>query len=347
MGTVGVFFGGRSSEHRVSIDTANALVPILSTLDHHVVWVYTSEKGRLLVCDTATADSCLDSDTPVELLDRLPEYRLLLSPGTMRLDPITESLPHFDIDVVLPLFHGAIGEDGSIQGLCRFFDITCAGPTVLGAAVGLDKAISKSIVRDHGIPVPDYTIVDIATTDLTRPSLPFDGPYVVKPRSQGSSIGVSFACDRSELDTAITAARRFGTQCLVEQYVEAVEVHCYVLKTSSIALTSRISGKAPDTPIYSYESKLRTSQRIRRLVDSDFDADIVERVQQQARTVFDLLDGRGLARVDFFLRDNGELLFNELNSIPGLRRSPAYGSFNSWANHGIEFRDAVAELLRP
>ncbi|WP_329405763.1 ATP-grasp domain-containing protein [Nocardia vinacea] len=347
MTTLGVFFGGRSSEHRVSIDTANALIPILATLDDEVVWIYVCQDGRLLVCNSATADTYLDSDTPVDRLTTLPEYHLALSHGVMRLAPTSPEGAQLTIDVVLPVFHGSVGEDGSIQGLCQFFDIPCAGPTVLGAALSLDKAASKAIVRGHAIAVPDYRLIDIDTIDPDQLQLPFDGPYVVKPRTQGSSIGVGFVRDRSELPTAIAQARPFGIECLIERYIPAIEVHCYVLKTSTTMMTSRIAGKVPNSEIYSHETKLQAASSLRRLIDTDFSPATIDRIQHQARTVFNLLDGRGLARVDFFLRNNGELLFNELNSIPGLRRTPASGSYNSWANHGIEFRDVVAELIRP
>ncbi|WP_225728063.1 MULTISPECIES: ATP-grasp domain-containing protein [unclassified Nocardia] len=345
MTTVGIYYGGRSHEHIVSVETANALIPLLRQPGHDIAWIYVSEQGRLLVGDTAAVDARIDSATPVERLHELPEYHMMLSAGRMRLVPVHGGHPDIDIDIVLPLFHGAIGEDGSIQGLCRFFGVACAGPTLLGAALSLDKVICKTIAAQHAIPIGPYTVVQTADPDLDALTAILNGPYVIKPRSQGSSLGVSFAADRHELERAIAEARRFGPDCLVEQYVQAMEVHCYVLKTGTRTRVSLVSGKIPPDRIYSYPDKVRTPHGVRRLAGDDFAPDLVHRIQQSALRIVGLLDGHGLARLDFFLTDAGDLLFNEINSIPGLRRNAAYGSFNSWANHGLEFADIITELI--
>jgi D-alanine-D-alanine ligase len=344
--TVGIFFGGRSHEHVVSIETANALLPMLSASAHDLFWVYVSTEGRLLVGDTASASPKINSSEPIELLNSLPEYHMMLSPQRMRLEPVDERGPSIEIGTVLPLFHGAVGEDGSIQGLCRFAGVACAGPTILGAAVSLDKIVSKTIAAHHGIPVGPYMLIRTKNVDLDEITSAFDGPYVVKPRSQGSSLGVSFASSRRELEEAIVTASRFGPDCLVEQYLAAMEVHCYVLKTDLRTRVSLVAGKVPASPIYSYQDKTERPRGMRRLAGDDFDPAVAQRIQRAATRVFELLDGRGVARIDFFLSDAGDLLFNEVNAIPGLRRNAAYGAFNSWANHGLEFADIISELVQ-
>jgi D-alanine-D-alanine ligase len=271
---------------------------------------------------------------------------MLLAQNELTLVPVDADGARYVIDVVFPVFHGEPGEDGSIQGLCSFFEIPYVGPTVRGAAVALDKAMSKALVGVHGIGVPRYLVADVESAQFDIVWRALGVPFVVKPKTAGSSLGVSFVGGELEFANALEIAARFDRKCLIEEFVEAIEVHCYVLGVGSTTIASLISGKVPLGNIYSHAEKINPPPSMRRMVAADFETDVVRRVQEQSRKVFGILDGRGFARVDFFLCADGTLLFNEINTIPGLRWNPAYGSYNSWANHGIELRDAVDRLIR-
>jgi D-alanine-D-alanine ligase len=342
--TVGIFFGGRSGEHEASVHSAASLFDVIETLDAEKIWVYVSRDGLLMVPgDGSDARKVLEDWSHQALALDLPEYGMELSRACMRLIPSGGGRGAYSIDAVLPLMHGGAGEDGSFQGLCNMFAIPCAGPTVLGAAISLDKAICKSIVRDHGIAVTRHMLVNIDLVDLDEVFRALGSALIIKPRREGSSVGVSFASDHNSLKEALSLAKQFGPQCLIEQYVEAVEVHCYVLRTQAGTKISRVSGTIPSGKIHSYKDKLYTPQTVRRLLAKDFSRSVTDQVRRDAGRVFNILDGRGLARLDFFLVSDGNILFNEINSIPGCL-GPVTG-VNPWQDYGLTLRDVLAELI--
>jgi D-alanine-D-alanine ligase len=343
---VAIFFGGRSREHEASVHSAMALFDVIETLATEKIWVYVSRDGLLMMPGHgADVKKFLEGWSRQALAFDPPEYRMELSHASMRLIPSTSRQRAYSVDVVLPLLHGGVGEDGSFQGLCNMFAIPCAGPTVLGAAISLDKAICKSIVRDHGIAIARHMLVDIDHVDIDEVFRSLGGALIIKPRSEGSSVGVSFAAGHDSLKRALSLARQFGPQCLIEEYVEAIEVHCYVLRTRDGMKVSRISGTIPSGKIHSYTDKMDTPHAMKRLLAKDFSATVTDRVRRDADRVFSILDGWGLARLDFFLLADETILFNEINTIPGCL-GPVTG-VNPWKDYGLTFRDLLAELIEP
>jgi D-alanine-D-alanine ligase len=340
---LGIFFGGRSSEHEASVHSAKVLYPVIETLDVDKVWIYMARDGRLMISDRRSGlKQFLYSWTPEALTTGLEEYRLELSRANMRLASCSRG-PFYSVDAVLPLLHGGTGEDGSIQGLCKMFAIPCAGPTVLGAAISLDKAICKSILSSHGIPMTRYLLADVDTADFNEISRLIRIPMVIKPRSEGSSAGVSFAGDYGTFQRGLALAKEFSQQCIVEEYVEAVEIHCYVLRTRAGVRVSRISGTIPAGKIYSHGEKMNTPHAMKRLVARDFPTDVADCIRPLAREIFTILDGSGLARLDFFWVAGKNILFNEINSIPAYLGPST--SVNPWEDYGLTLRDVLLELF--
>lgn len=346
--SVGILFGGPSGEHEASIHTAGTvwtgLTELnLTELNMELAGIYMTPDRRLYYFDES---SVTPTTFEQAILDRanMIEVSINLSFGQMSLAPIEESkvLTH-SIDVLFPLILGTVGEDGSIQGLCRVFEIPCAGPTVLGGALSLDKALSKDVLRSHGILTCSHIVVG-AEYDLANIVHRLGhGPYVVKPRAEGSSLGVSYAENLQQLARGIVAALEYGDQCIVEEYVEGIEIHCYAFKTKTDTLVSRVSGTKSPEKIYSHEQKMRSPLSVKRFVASDFSEQTNMRVREITEKCYQLLAGKGLARLDYFLANDGRLLFNELNSIPtGL--GPVTGA-NPWIDYGLTRVNIIRKLI--
>jgi D-alanine-D-alanine ligase len=341
---VGVFLGGCSSEHEASIHSAVALFDTIETLEEEIIWIYMLPTGLLTVLGRGPdVKDFMENQSRHAANPDLPEYKMELSYKSMRLIPSLNGQPRYSIDVALPLFHGGAGEDGSFQGLCKMFAIPCVGPTVLGAAISLDKAICKSIIRDHDIAITKHMLVDIDNADPDAIIRELGNAMIIKPRSEGSSVGVSFVSGPAELRAALSSVRQFGPQCLIEEYVKAVEAHCYVLRTQSNTKVSRVSGSVPPGKFHSYEEKLYTPHTVKRLLAKDFPPEVAERIRSDAHRVFTVLEGYGVARLDFFLLNDGKILFNEINAIPG-GLGPVTG-VNPWQDYEMTLRDVLVELI--
>jgi D-alanine-D-alanine ligase len=293
--------------------------------------------------------------TPELLTSVAIDWRTLLACGV--LDEVSMSLRHQEVHLVgvgstsgrswpltglFPLLQGPFGEDGSIQGLCNFFNIPFVGPTILGAALSQDKAACKDFLRSHGIVCAKYIVVDndFNPSTVSRMMPP---PWVVKPSTQGSSLGVAYVDDTAQLSVALEHARSFGDRCLIEEYVDGIELHCYALMTAKGVKISRVSGTKSSQKIYSHEQKTNSPLQVRRFLDADFDAPLKRLIQELTYKIFSLLNGRGLARLDYFLDSNGQVLFNELNCVPAAL-GPVTGA-NPWADLGWSRADLLRELL--
>jgi D-alanine-D-alanine ligase len=343
MTTVGIFFGGPSGEHEVSVHTAGTVWTSLAGLNLELTGIYMAPDRSLYYFDDshvtpATFDSAtLDTGSMTEVCIKLSSKRMTLIPVGR---PGSSARV---VDVVFPVIQGTLGEDGSIQGLCAMFDIACAGPTVLGASLSQDKVLSKDVLRSHGVPSCRHVVVGAAFSLDHIARILGDGPYVVKPRAQGSSLGVSYAESARQLPPGIAAALEYGGHCIVEEYVEGIEVHCYAFESEGNTLISRVSGTKSPEKIYSHAQKMRAPLNTRRFVASDFSEQTVRQVREVTERVYHLLAGKGLARLDYFLTPDGRLLFNEINSIPsGL--GPVTGA-NPWADYNLTRVDIIRKLL--
>jgi D-alanine-D-alanine ligase len=334
---VAVIFGGRSSEHAVSCITAGSVLEALDPQRFDVVPVGITAEGRWVVADTkalsmngrelpavvSTADSVALSGDPTAL----PE---ILGP----------------IDVVFPVLHGPYGEDGTLQGLLELAGIPYVGSGVFASAAAMDKAHMKRLLGAAGLAVPSYLVVrdgkpvpaDVA--DLTW-------PVFVKPARGGSSIGISKVTDRSGLDAALAAAFRHDPKVLIESGVVGREIECGVLAGAGEAgpeasLPAEIR-LASDADFYDFDAKYMPESGTAFDIPPDLPADVIEDVQRTAVAAFEALDCEGLARVDFFLSDAGDLLVNEVNTMPGFTPSSMFPQM--WAASGVGYPDLVARLV--
>jgi D-alanine-D-alanine ligase len=256
----------------------------------------------------------------------------------------TESVPSTlaDVDVVIPILHGPFGEDGTVQGLLELADVPYVGAGVLGSALAMDKDKFKAVMRDSGIPVTRN--ITLREGDELRN--PFGYPVFVKPARLGSSVGISKVRSEEELAPAVELAFRHDEKVLVEEFVAGTEVECGVLGSNRSPIAS-LPGEivyhgfdAPDW--YDYSAKYDEGG-MDLIVPPRISQEQVERVQRLAVESFVVAECDGMARVDFFVREDGEVLVNELNTIPGFTATSVYAKL--FEASGIPYAELLDRLV--
>ncbi|GAA0534315.1 D-alanine--D-alanine ligase [Saccharopolyspora subtropica] len=345
---VAVVFGGRSTEHGISCVSAGSVLAHLDRDRFEIVPVGITREGAWVL---GTGDP-----KQLEIRDRKePE----VAPGTALAlpgDPTRRELVLLEpgrggevlssVDVVFPVLHGAFGEDGTIQGLLEMADVPYVGPGVLSSAVSMDKEYTKKLLAAEGLGVGRFEVLrrDQSTLDeAARERLGL--PVFVKPARAGSSLGISKVTDWAELDAAIAEARRTDPKVIIEAAVVGREVECGVLEfpdgriEASLPAELRVTG---ETDWYDYESKYLDD-----VTEFDIPAklgdDVIERLRDTAVRAFRALECQGLARVDFFVREDGELIINEVNTMPGFTSISLYPRM--WAHTGVDYTTLLSTLI--
>jgi D-alanine-D-alanine ligase len=254
------------------------------------------------------------------------------------------------IDLFFPIVHGTDGEDGALQGMLRMLGVPFVGSDVLGSALGMDKAVMKRLLRQAGLPVArwaEFTSPQAALAalpDLERePGL----PLFVKPAALGSSVGVSKVSRGEEYAPAIAEAFRFDRRVLVEEAIAGREIECSVLgnrpPTQWPPRASLPGEVIPRRGFYSYAAKYLDREGAALAVPAQLDAETVARVQALSLRVFDALEAEGLARVDLFLRRDGSLIVNEINTLPGFTPISMYPKL--WEASGLAYSDLLTRVV--
>jgi D-alanine-D-alanine ligase len=317
---VAVLAGGRSSEHAISLASAASVAEALDPERYDVVRLQIDRTGRW------------------ELPPATPESEDVA--GTLPV-PTTGATPEVlgAVDVVLPILHGPFGEDGTVQGLLELAGVPYAGAGVAASALCMDKDLFKAVLRDRGIPVARNVTLRAGDT----PQNPFGYPVFVKPARLGSSVGISKVHSESELAAAVELARRHDDKVLVEEFVAGVEVECSVLgnRTPIASLPGEIVAHAE---WYDYAAKYDEGG-MELIVPPRLPAETIERVQQLAVESFVATECEGMARVDFFVRPDGEVVVNEINTIPGFTATSVYAKlFEASGLPYAELLDRLVEL---
>jgi D-alanine-D-alanine ligase len=247
------------------------------------------------------------------------------------------------VDVVFPILHGPLGEDGTIQGLLKLANVPFVGAGVLGSAVGMDKDVMKRLLRDAKLPVPKFKVFhrkhppkfDAVVKELGL-------PVFVKPANLGSSVGISKAKDAAGFEKAVKEAFRFDTKILVEESITGREIECAVLGNDEPEAS--IPGEIiPTHEFYSYEAKYIDENGARLEIPAKLPAETVKRVQEMAVRTFQALNCEGMGRVDFFLTQDGKLYVNEINTIPGFTKISMYPKL--WEASGIGYTELIGRLI--
>ena len=342
-------FGGRSAEHEVSVASARSVLGALDPARYEVVTVGIDKEGRWhLLPGPPPLPPGASGELPAVAAGAGTEVALAREPGAHEL--VTDTGERRPFDVVFPMLHGPLGEDGTIQGLLELAGIPYVGAGVLGSAVGMDKAVQKVLFRDAGLEVVPHVVVherdwrdDPEAVEAAAADLGY--PDFVKPAALGSSVGVTKVYEPGHLARAVEEALRHGRKALVEKAMEeARELEISVLGNDDpvASVAGEIVPKGHE--FYDYEAKYLDQHGAQLLVPAGIPAETLEEAQRMAVAAFRAIDAAGMARVDFFLLPSGRLVVNEINTIPGFTTISMYPKL--WEASGVTYPELVDRLIR-
>ena len=355
---VAIVFGGRSSEHAVSCATAAGVMRAIDRDAYDVIPIGISREGHWVLSDgdpsrlelTATATPEVAHDSGAGVVVPLSTTNRTLT--TFEAQEIPRDLG--EVDVVFPLLHGPFGEDGTIQGMLEMADIRYVGSGVLASAAGMDKHYMKVLFAGAGLPVGPYVVVtdvqwrrDKAAAMEAVAALKY--PVFVKPARAGSSMGISKVSDPEALEGAIEIARQHDRKVVVEQGIVGREIECAVLQgrgtdgprvshVGEIAVTAEGGHE-----FYDFEAKYLDDGAVLSC-PADVPDTVSKEVQRLAAAAFEALGCEGLARVDCFYTDAGDVVVNEINTMPGFTPHSMYPQM--WEATGLSYRDLIDELIQ-
>lgn len=354
---VGVIFGGRSGEHEISIRSARAIVESIERKKFDVVPIAITKEGKWLppahsaqllpaAVQPLLASSRMATTADVAILGD-PSHKGLIS-----LEGNDQPLVAEKLDVVFPALHGTYGEDGTLQGLLEMADVPYVGCGVLASACGMDKVTMKSLFVEAGLPICKHVWFlrsqwRAEPAKIIRKVIRDIGfPCFVKPANLGSSVGVSRANDRQSLTKAIDLAAEYDRKIIVEEEVVAREIECAVLGNDQpkASLPGEYVVYKETARFLDYTEKYANTGHVSFVVPAPLSKAMTAQIQRMAIRAFQSIDGAGLARVDFFVtRDGGELIINELNTMPGLTEVSGYPKM--WEASGLPFARLLETLI--
>ena len=345
---VGILFGGKSAEHEVSLQSAKNVYDAINRDKYEPLLIGIDKNGKWLLNDESRF--LLDSDDP---------RRIRLNPSSDNVALIPQSrgvISNFSasgndraIDVVFPILHGPFGEDGTVQGLLKLADIPFVGAGVLASAAGMDKDVMKRLFRDAGFPIGKFRALsygrEIPEFDTIRAEL--GSPVFIKPANMGSSVGVSKVNSGAEYSAALKEAFDYDTKVIIEEFICGRELECSVLGSPSgpgSEPEASIPGEVvPSHEFYSYDAKYIDENGAALVIPAEIPPETALQVRKMAVEVFKAICCEGLARVDFFLKDDGAVIVNEINTMPGFTRISMYPKL--WEASGISYTELIDRLI--
>jgi D-alanine-D-alanine ligase len=357
---VAVVFGGRSAEHGISVVTAGA---VLRAIDR-------SRYDVLPIGITADGHWALTADDPERMaIDdrRLPSVEQVAEPGDggvmLPMEPSRREVTYAEpgevpkelgeVDVVFPMLHGPYGEDGTLQGLLELSGVPYVGSGVLSSAVGMDKEYMKRIFASFGLPVSPYTVIRprewradpaAARKKIVDLAGEHGWPLFVKPARGGSSLGISRVTELSGIDAAVAEAQRHDPKIVVESLVRGREIECGVLEFEDGPRASLPAEIPPVSGYDFYDFEAKYIDSAEGIVPAPLSEEQTARVRELAVRAFDAASCEGLVRADFFLREDGEFVINEINTMPGF--TPISMFPRMWRASGVSYPELVDRLIQ-
>jgi D-alanine-D-alanine ligase len=334
---VGVIFGGRSGEHEVSVASAAAIFKHLDRSRYETVPIRIEKTGQWTLAAKAP--------------EALSAADVIAQTSTEALQPVepSKAIAGSGLDVIFPVLHGPYGEDGTVQGLLELANIPYVGAGVLGSAVGMDKAVMKTLFAAHGLPIVGHLVT--LRRDWMRDSRGFARrvagdlrfPVFVKPANLGSSVGISKAKSETDFADAMELALQYDRKVVVEAAVpNAREIECSVLGNDEPEAS--VPGEiVPSREFYDYQAKY-LDEDSRALIPAPLSSEQTAEIQTLAVRAFQAVEGAGMARVDFLLaRDSGQIYLNEVNTIPGFTTISMYPKM--WEASGLSYPALLDRLI--
>ena len=330
---VAIICGGKSSEHEISCISANGILDAIDRSKFEPVLIGITKSGKWLLLPDDTTFITQNGALPT-----VPESGIEVSITSQGLFSGGKNLA---IDVVFPILHGTYGEDGTIQGLFEMIGLRYVGSGVLASAVSMDKSYAKPIFAAAGLKVAPGTVV--TSTNFELPSnLQF--PLFVKPARSGSSRGTTKVKQSSDLKAAVEAALAFDSKVIIEQAVDGKEIECAVLQSQGKTIVSPVGEIVISSKYEFYDFQAKYLDDSMQLVFPDLPAGVEEKIQSAALTAFNAAGCEGLARVDFFYSTSGDVVINEINTMPGFTPLSVYPKLIE--KSGIDYQGLITTLIQ-
>lgn len=340
---VGILFGGKSAEHEVSLQSAKNVVDAIDKDKYEVALIGIDKTGRWLLPNKS--QFLLNANDPKLIkLNKANEENVALVPYSRgELTNLSNQNSNSSIDVVFPILHGPFGEDGTVQGLLKLAGVPFVGASVLGSAIGMDKDVMKRLLRDAGIPIADFiAIKQEDKIDFGKVSKKLGLPFFVKPANLGSSVGINKVKNKKDFSKAVKEAFQYDTKILIEEFIDGRELECSVLGNQK-PIASAVGEVIPHHEFYSYEAKYIDENGAALEIPAQISPKVAKNVQELAVRTFKTLSCEGLGRVDFFLKKNGNIIVNEINTIPGFTKISMYPRL--WGASGISYKELINRLI--
>ncbi len=343
---VAILFGGRSTEHQISLLSAKNVIDALDRDKYEPVLIGIDKKGQWHLNEGAI--QLINADNPKLIeLDNL-DKPILVSQNTNEHQLVNmENMQNIDkIDVIFPVLHGTYGEDGTVQGFAKLANLPCVGCGILGSAVGMDKDVTKRLLRDAGIKVADFVTLRKGYND----AMPYEeivgklgNELFIKPANLGSSVGVAYVNNKENFEIALSNAFKFDPKVIIEEKIIGREVECAVLGHNANPMASAIGEVIPKSSFYTFENKYIDEGGAVCDIPAKLDDVTAQRIQALAIDSYRLLECEGMTRVDMFLTPKGDLYLNEVNNIPGFTKISMYPKL--WEISGLPYTSLLTKLI--
>lgn len=343
---VAILFGGRSTEHQISLLSAKNVIdaidrekfePVLIGIDKSGQWHLNEGAIQLINADDPKLIALNKIDNPILVSQNTDEHQMVTMDNMQNVGKI---------DVIFPVLHGTYGEDGTVQGFAKLANLPCVGCGILGSAVGMDKDVTKRLLRDAGIKVADFVTLRKGYNDhlsYEEISAKLGPDLFIKPANLGSSVGVSFVNNKENFDIALANAFKFDPKVVIEEKLFGREVECAVLGHNAKPEASAIGEVIPKSSFYTFENKYIDEGGAVCDIPAKLDDETIMRIQALAIDTYRLLECEGMTRVDMFLTPQGELYLNEVNNIPGFTKISMYPKL--WEISGLSYTDLLTKLI--
>ncbi|NTY86340.1 D-alanine--D-alanine ligase [Serratia fonticola] len=342
---VGVIFGGKSAEHEVSLQSAKNILDAIDKEKFDVTLLGIDKQGQWHLNDAS--NFLLNAENPALIALNHSNKNVALVPGYEKQQLIEADGAGAlgQLDVVFPIVHGTLGEDGSLQGLLRMANMPFVGAGVLGSAVSMDKDVTKRLLRDAGLSVAPFVTLTRSNRNkygFKQLSESLGLPLFVKPANQGSSVGVSKVHNQAEFEQAIALAFSFDHKVLVESAIVGREIECAVLGNDNPQAS--VCGEIIlSDEFYSYDTKYINEQGAQVVVPAAIDQEVSDKIREVALQAFKALDCLGMARVDVFLTPDNNVIINEINTLPGFTNISMYPKL--WGASGVSYTQLITALI--
>jgi len=341
--TVGIIFGGKSAEHEVSLQSAKNVIDALDKNKYEAILIGIDKTGKWFLNDESKFLLNVTDPKLIKLNNEIMEEVALTPEGKGSLTNLGTNKIDKRIDIAFPILHGPFGEDGTMQGLLKLAGIPFVGAGVLGSSVGMDKEITKRLLRDAGINIGKFlTGRENYIPSFMEVVKKIGLPFFVKPANMGSSVGINKVKSEEDFAAAVEDAVKYDRKILFEEFISGREIECSVLGNDN-PIASVPGEIISNHDFYSYEAKYIDENGAALEIPAKLSHEMAHKIQDMSVKVFRALECEGLARVDFFVTENNKIFVNEINTMPGFTKISMYPKL--WEASGISYSELIDRLI--